>query len=195
MDINTRIAARLRQRRDELGLTIAQLADRSGVSRGMISKIEREECSPTATVLNKLAIGLNMLLPTFFGPTDLPEPRLHQRNPVASRKAQVEWRDPGSGYRRRTLTPATAKQSLQLSEIHFPGGARVTFENAGGTALVQQQIWMMEGQMELQIGDELCQLGAGDCIAMTLDCPITFRNPGAKAAHYLVAIASSKAGK
>ena len=194
MDINAHIARRLRERRDELGFTIAEVAVRSGVSRGMISKIEREECSPTATVLNKLAIGLGVLLPTFFGPASYREPRLHQRNPIASRKGQVEWKDPESGYRRRTLTPSTAKQSLQLSEIHFPGGAKVTFENAGGAVLAQQQIWMLEGHMELLIGDELCHLGAGDCIAMTLDCPITFRNPGAKAARYLVAISSAKAG-
>jgi transcriptional regulator with XRE-family HTH domain len=188
MDINERLARRLAQLREELGLSIEQLADRSGVSRAMISKIERAESSPTATVLNKLSIGLGTLLPNLFGPESYAEPRLQQRDPVASRKGQPEWRDPDTGYRRRTLTPATAAQALQLSEIHFPPGARVTFENAFGDARVVQQIWMLEGSLELRLGREASQLKSGDCMAMTLDRPITFHNPGKKDARYLVAI-------
>jgi transcriptional regulator with XRE-family HTH domain len=189
MDINERLARRLSQLREEYGLSIEELADRSGVSRATISKIERAESSPTATVLNKLAIGLGVLLPSLFGPIGYAEPRLQQRDPVVSRKGQAEWRDPDTGYSRRTLTPSTAGQMMQLSEIRFPAGARVTFENAFGGATVQQQIWMLDGQMELRLGNDLAALRAGDCMAMTLDRPITFHNPGSKDARYLVAIA------
>lgn len=188
MDINERLARRLMQLREELGLSIGDLADRSGVSRAMISKIERAQSSPTATVLNKLAIGLGTLLPNLFGPENYAEPRLQQRDPVASRKAQPEWRDPDTGYMRRTLTPATAGQPLQLSEIHFPPGARVTFENAFGDVKVLQQIWLLDGSLELRLGKEIAVLKSGDCMAMTLDRPITFHNPGKKDARYLVAI-------
>jgi transcriptional regulator with XRE-family HTH domain len=188
MDINERLARRLTALREERGLTIEELANRSGVSRAMISRIERVESSPTATVLNKLSIGLGTLLPNLFGPESYAEPRLQQRDPVASRKGQPEWRDPDSGYRRRTLTPSTANQTLQLSEIHFPPGARVTFENAFGSTQVQQQVWMLEGNMELRLGEELSHLKSGDCMAMTLDRPIIFHNPGRKEARYIVAI-------
>lgn len=188
MDINERLARRLAQLREELGLSIEELANRSGVSRAMISRIERAESSPTATVLNKLSIGLGTLLPNLFGHEGYAEPRLQQRDPVVSRKSQPEWHDPDTGYRRRTLTPATAPQSLQLSEIHFPPGARVTFENAFGEAKVLQQIWMLDGNLELRLGKELSHLKSGDCMAMTLDRPITFHNPGRKDARYLVAI-------
>jgi transcriptional regulator with XRE-family HTH domain len=192
MDINTRIAARLSQLRDDNGLTIEALAARSGVSRSMISKIERAECSATATTLNKLSIGLGVLLPTLLGPGDYREPRLQLRNPVASRKAQPQWQDPESSYRRRTLTPATAaNQPVQLSEIHFPAGAKVTFENAFGSTLVQQQIWMLEGRIDVRLGDQRSELHAGDCMAMTLDSPITFHNPGSRDARYLVAVCRS----
>lgn len=181
--------------RDELGLTIEELADRSGVSRATISKIERAESSPTATVLNKLSIGLGVLLPSLFGPTSHAEPRLQQRDPVVSRKGQPEWKDPDTGYQRRTLTPTTAAQPLQLSEIRFPPGERVTFENAFGGIKVYQQIWMLDGAMELRLGRELTHLRAGDCMAMTLDRPITFHNTGKKEARYLVAVARNPARK
>lgn len=191
LDVNERLARRLVELREERGLTIEALAARSGVSRAMISKIERAESSPTATVLNKLAIGLAVLLPALFTPDGHAEPRLQQRNPVVSRKGQPEWRDPETGYTRRTLTPATAQQPLQLSEVHFPAGKRVTFENAFGAHSVHQQIWILDGHMDIHLAGETSHLKPGDCMAMKLDSPITFHNPGSKAARYLVAIVGS----
>jgi transcriptional regulator with XRE-family HTH domain len=193
LDINERIARRLLQLREERGLSPEELADRSDVSRAMIYRIESGQASPTAVVLNKLAIGLGVLLPTLLGPGDYREPRLHLRHPVASRRAQPTWEDPDSGYSRRTLTPGTADAPVQLSEIHFPAAARVTFENAFGEVRVHQQIWMLEGQMDIRLGDEIAHLKAGDCMAMTLEAPISFHNPGARAARYLVAI--TRAGR
>ena len=144
-DITERIALRLCQLREERGITADDLADRSGVSRSMIYRIESGQASPTAVVLNKLATGLGVLLPTLLGPGDYREPRLNLRHPVVSRKAQATWVDPDTGYSRRTLTPTTADARMQLSEIHFPAGARVTFENAFGEVTVHQQIWLLEG--------------------------------------------------
>jgi transcriptional regulator with XRE-family HTH domain len=188
VNINERIARRLTQLRDERGLTVEELANRSGVSRAMVYRIESGRASPTVVVLNKLSIGLGVLLPALLGPGDYQEPRLNNRHPVASRRAQATWQDPDSRYTRRTLTPATADAPLQLSEIRFPAGARVTFENAFGEARVHQQVWLLDGQMEVRLGDESVLLKGGDCMAMTLEAPISFHNPGAKAARYLVAI-------
>ncbi len=47
---------------------------------------------------------------------------------------------------------------------------------------------MLDGSLELRLGKELSHLKSGDCMAMTLDRPITFHNPGKKDARYLVAI-------
>ena len=165
-----------------------ELAGRSGVSRAMIYRIETGKVSPTAVVLNKLSTGLGVLLPTLLGPGDYTEPRLNLRHPVASRKVQPRWQDPDTGYSRRTLTPATADTPLQLSEIHFPAGARVTFENAFGEVKVHQQVWMLDGQMDIRLGDEVAHLRGGDCMAMMLAAPITFHNPGKQDARYLVAV-------
>jgi transcriptional regulator with XRE-family HTH domain len=185
-DVDQRIARRLGELRTERGLTLEALAARSAVSRSMISKIERGEVSPTAVVLNKLAIGLGVLLPTLFGYSVQGPPRpLH---PVARLKDQQRWKDPDSGYQRRTLTPPGVPHNTRLSEIHFPPAARVTFENAFGRNAPQQQIWMLKGEMSITLGDTRRRLAAGDCMAMTLDAPITFHNPGRTMAHYLVAI-------
>ncbi len=61
-DVDQRIARRVAELRSESGFTLDELAGRSGVSRAMISKIERMQVSPTAVVLNKLAIGLGCVV-------------------------------------------------------------------------------------------------------------------------------------
>lgn len=185
-DFDTRLGRRLFALRTERGLSIEALAENSGVSRAMISRIERGESSPTAVVLNKLSIGLGMLLPALFDRNSYRQKPAGY--PLCARREQAEWRDPASGYIRRTLTPSGAAQPFQLSEIRFPSGGRVTFENAFGHRRVWQQIWMLEGEMHLRLGATSARLVAGDCMAMTLDAPISFHNPGSKVARYLVAI-------
>jgi transcriptional regulator with XRE-family HTH domain len=160
----------------------------------MISKVERAECSPTAVVLNKLSIGLGVLLPALFADAGPEEPRRH--DPVARREDQPVWLDPETGYARRTLTPASGPGWLQLSEIEFPAKARVTFSNAYGEQHVQQQVWMLDGELQIRLGTLRRRLAAGDCMTMALDQPITFHNPGKRRARYLVAIHTDrKAGR
>jgi transcriptional regulator with XRE-family HTH domain len=190
-DFNQRVAARLRELRDERGLSIESLAQRSGVSRAMISRIERGESSPTAVLLNRLSIGLGVLLPSLFGPASSSYRLATAPRTVTTQRDQPTWSDPASGYTRRTLTPNPASHALQLSEIRFPAGARLTFENAFGQKKVHQQIWILGGSMHVQLGHEAHHLKAGDCMAMTLDRPITFHNAGRKAARYLVAMAAA----
>ena len=61
-DLNQRIAERVRELRAAHGLSLDALASKSGVSRSMISLIERGESSPTEVVLEKLAGGLGVML-------------------------------------------------------------------------------------------------------------------------------------
>src|SRR2546426_328566 len=65
-DLNQRIAERVRELRAAHGLSLDALAGKSGVSRSMISLIERGESSPTAVVLEKLAAGLGVMLASLF---------------------------------------------------------------------------------------------------------------------------------
>ena len=186
MDITLSLARRLRDLRRERGLSLEALADRSGVSRSNISLIERGESSPTAVVLDKLATALGVTLPDLFasaGPPD--DPPL----PLARAEAQPVWTDPESGYTRRSLSPA-ARSPIQLVEVHFPAGKRVAYDTGSREGEFYQQIWMIEGSMEITVGETAWRLDAGDCLAMKLDCPLTYRNPARKPARYLVSIAS-----
>lgn len=183
--LNQRIAERVAALRAERGLSMAALAQKSGVSRSMISLVERGESSPTAVVLEKLATGLGVMLAALFD-----APAALAPGPVARRKDQVEWRDPGSGYVRRNVSPPGVPQPMQIVEVHFPARAHVAFDSGARDAHVHQQVWVLDGAMDVTIGTERHRLAKGDCLAMRLDRPIAFRNPTRKPARYAVVIAS-----
>lgn len=187
-ELNSRIAARLRALRTSLGLSLDALARRSGVSRSMISVIERGESSPTAVVLEKLATALNVTLPAMF---DAPEgAAATPRGPLARRADQPCWRDPESGYLRRNVSPPGVPQPMQIVEVSFPPGRRVAFENGPRDARVFQQVWVLSGAIDITVGDARHRLRAGDCLAMELDRPTLFHNRTRKPARYAVVIAS-----
>src|SRR2546422_8449505 len=98
-DLNQRIAERVRELRAAHGLSLDALAGRSGVSRSMISLIERGESSPTAVVLEKLAAGLGVVLaPLFDAP---PAPARAARRPVGPGGDQPHGQNPAPRYLRR----------------------------------------------------------------------------------------------
>ena len=154
----------------------------------MISLIERGESSPTAVVLDRLASGLGVMLPSLFDGSDAVRPP--PKGPLARREDQPEWEDPGSGYRRRIVSPTGMPQPVQIVEVEFPAGQRVAFENAARGIRMYQQIWVLDGAMEVTVGDERHRLRTGDCLATHLDRPIVFHNPTRRRARYAVVIAS-----
>ena len=154
----------------------------------MISLIERGESSPTAVVLEKLAAALGVMLASLFDapPGGSREPV----GPVARRDDQPQWRDPGSGYVRRNVSPPGVPQPMQIVEVSFPAGGRVAFDRAERSARVYQQVWVLDGAIDITLGAERHRLREGDCLAMQLDGPTMFHNPTRKASRYAVVIAS-----
>ena len=179
--LNHRIAQRVRDLRTERKLSLDALSKTCGVSRSMLSLIERGETSPTAVVLDKLAAGLGVPLAALFdAPAATPDP-------VSRRTDQVTWQDPHSGYVRRNVSPSGIASPTQIVEVVFPPRARVTYE-AGARAQVQQQIWVLEGLMDVTYGSVTYRLAAGDCLALPLDQPNAFHNPAGTAARYAVVL-------
>jgi len=186
-DLNQRIADRVRELRAAQGLSLDALAGKSGVSRSMISLIERGESSPTAVVLEKVAAGLGVMLAALF---DTPAVAAQvSSGPVARRDDQPQWQDPASGYLRRNVSPPGVPQPMQIVEVRFPPGGRVAFETGGRDTRVHQQVWVLEGAIDVTLGVERHRLREGDCLAMQLDRPTMFHNPTRKPTRYAVVIA------
>ena len=182
--IDQLIAERVRELRKQHGHSLETLAQLSGVSRSMISLIERSETSATAAVLGKLAQALQVPLAFLFEePASSAGPQ-----PLARAAQQQCWQDPATGYVRRHLSPSGYAAPLELVEVVFPPGQSVAFDNALRSEPLHQQLWLLEGRMQISLGEQHWQLEQGDCLAMALNQTIVFANTSRKPARYLLAL-------
>jgi transcriptional regulator with XRE-family HTH domain len=195
---------RLRTERHARSWPIERLAVASGVSRAMISKIERGESSPTAVVLGKLSAALELsvselLGPGGTGPANLtgaeagagggtgPAAGLAPGGGVVRRAADTpEWRDPDTGYLRRQVS--TPRFPAAVTEVTLPPGARVPYP-AGAYAFIAQLVWVLSGQLTLTDGPAVHALAAGDTFELGEPRPREFRNDGTGDCRYLVVVA------
>ena len=183
IDIDRRLGERLKAARQRHGLTLDDLARRAGVSRAMISRIERGESSPTATVLVRLGSGLGLSLSALLEEDA-------GTGPLARRAEQPAWRDPASGYLRRNGSPRRTGSGFVLVRVELPAGAEVRLDSATGAPSLDQQIWVLRGRLDLTVEGIRHELAEGDCLQMHLRGPITYRNPGAAPVRYAVILAA-----
>jgi len=174
------IARRLRDERARRGWTLDDLAQRAGVSKAMLSKLERSEASPTAALLGRISGALGMTLSTLLAADDAPRSRLVRRT------EQPVWRDPATGYRRRQVTPLS-DLPVQLIEVEFPPGAEVAYP-AAAFAFIRQAIWAMSGTLDFAEGDHLHRLRPGDCLELGTPADCVFANRGRAPCRYLVVV-------
>lgn len=174
------IAERVRLERETRGWSLAELAARSGVSKAMISKVERCEASPTATVLGRLSGAFGLPLSVLLALAEREGDRL------ARREEQPLWTDPDTGYTRRTLSPANGGQ-LELLEVVLPPGVRVPYP-ASAFSFQHQQIYVLEGRLDFIEGTRSHQLSTGDCLQLGVPSDCVFVNAGEQATRYLVAL-------
>ena len=178
--IDRDIGGRVRALREQTGLTLDELAARSGVSRAMLSRIERGESSPTAQLLGRVCGGLGVTLSALFAAAERPAA------PLARRGDQPVWRDPGSGYLRRAVSPAGTGSLADITEIEFPAGASVSFDNHRLSG--DQHVWVLDGALEMQVDEETFRLETGDCLHMRFGGPVVFRNPTRRMTRYAVIV-------
>lgn len=179
------LARRIRREREARGWSIATLAAESGVSRAMISKIERAEASPTAALLGRLsgALGLTISALLARAEGDAGGGR------VSRAATQPLWTDPDTGYRRRALSPPGAEP--ELVQVELPPGARIAYPAASYRFLRGQVVWLEAGRLVIREGEEETTLGPGDALAYDLTTPrdCAFHNPSAtEACRYIVTL-------
>ncbi len=179
--IDAALGQRLRALRRAGGLTLDALARRAGVSRAMLSRIERGESSPTAHLLNRLCGGLAITLSALFAAAET------TLSPLARHADQPVWRDPASRYLRRAVSPPDPAGSVDIVEILFPPSADVAFAPQTPPG-ADQHIWVLDGTLEVTLGTDLIRLEVGDCLRTGLHHPIRFRNRSAAPVRYAVIV-------
>jgi transcriptional regulator with XRE-family HTH domain len=182
-EIDRLLGQRLKTARQRHGLTLDALARRSGVSRAMISRVERGESSPTAALLVRLGSGLGLSLSALLEDAG--------SGPLVRRDAQPVWRDPASGYLRRNVSPRGTGSGFEIVKVELPAGAEVRLDSAAGAPMLDQQIWVLQGRLDLSVEGVRHELAEGDCLQMYLRGPIIYRNPGTTPVRYAVILATS----
>lgn len=177
--IEARIAARLRQRREELGISLAELANRSSVSKAMIGKVENGVCCPTAGLLGRLCSGLGVTLSTLMLSVEDAGLDFY---PASS---QPTWRDPETRLSRTVISPPSRDSAVQIARLWLPGGATVEYAITPVRA-IRQHIVMLAGRLDFTLGDRRTALNTGDCLFAVVDRPSKLHAPGPGPAEYLV---------
>jgi transcriptional regulator with XRE-family HTH domain len=182
-DTGARIARRLRLERDARGWSLADLAERSSVSKATISKIEREEMSPTAVTLVRLAGAFDLTLAGLLLRAEGGAERLSRTGD------QMVWRDPATGYLRRQVF-SRPDHPVEIAQIELPPGQHVEMP-AASYAHIRQTVWVQAGQLVIVEDGERYLLGAGDCLGFGPPSDVTFLNETAASCTYVVALARS----
>src|SRR5581483_1166231 len=182
-DLSHRLARRLRLERDSRGWSLADLAERSGVSKATISKIERAEVSPTAVVLVRLASAFDLTLAGLMLRAESQGDRLSRNS------AQPVWRDPETGYVRKQVF-SRPDHPVELVRVELPARQRVTLP-ASSYAHIRQLVWVQSGNLVITEGGERHLLGSGDCLGFGPPAETTFANETNSPCVYVVTLARS----
>lgn len=192
--LGRQIAARVRAEREGRRWTLARLADASGVSQAMISRIERGESSPTAAVLGKLSAAFQLSIASLLTPAEgTPgEGATAESGPGRVRRGTdaARWRDPATGYRRRQV--AGPDFPAEVAEIRLPAGARVPYP-AAAFAFIRQVVWVLDGRLTFHDGDTVHELAEGDTIELGPPAERVFANNSSAECRYVVILARGAA--
>lgn len=180
--LESAIGERLRLLRLARSQTLDDLAGASGVSRAMISRIERGEASPTAQLLSRLCAALDLTLSAFFAFAE------GEGDPLSRREAQTVWRDPETGYQRRAVSAPNTASRVEVIDVEFPAGARIAYPPETAKAGMTQHVWLFSGALRMTVAGTVHDLRPGDCLYMSITEGHVFENPGETPAHYAVVL-------
>ena len=167
--VNEAIGERVRQQRTARGWTLDELAERSGVSRRMVITIEHGEGNPSIATLLRISDALGVGLPVLV---DVERPRTLAVTPAG--QGSVLWRGPRGG--RGVLVAGTEPPDVvELWDWTLaPGEAHVTEAHSAGT---RELLLVLEGAVDLRVGDRTERIGTGDSAAFAGDVPHGYAAP------------------
>jgi transcriptional regulator with XRE-family HTH domain len=180
------VGPRVRALRDAMGLSLRDLAQRTGVSAPMLSQVERGETSPTLAVAARIAGGLELTLSQLL--------RLDEADGVTVVRRE-ERRGGGAdraGHTYEIVTPPLPGQRAEVSEHVLaprsatggPGDPPMHEAGSRETAVVAS------GSVRLVVGEANYDLEEGDAVTFDADLPHHFENPETEEARFLSVVSA-----
>ena len=179
------MGTRIRALREGMGLSLRDLANRSGVSAPMLSQVERGETSPTLAIASRIAGGLELSLSQLL--------RLDEGEGVSVVRAAGRRKGGGArGHDYEVVTPPVPGQRAEVS-LHTlapgaatggPGDPPMHEPGARETAVVT------DGRLRLVCDGAAYDLGAGDAVTFDADLPHHFENPDGTETRFFAVVAA-----
>ncbi|HYC46653.1 MAG TPA: XRE family transcriptional regulator [Burkholderiales bacterium] len=180
---------RLKRLRELKGLTLEALAERTGLTKSYLSKVERGRSVPSISTAIKLAEGFDVAVGDLFGiggnSNDFAIVRKHQRKPFNRHAGQ------SAGYRYEAIAPGVTHGLFEafVMQPPFEGApAPDTFEHGG-----EEMIFVLSGKLQLSLPNHVVTLEPGDCAVFDAHLPHRSTSLGKTQAEALVIVTSSKA--
>lgn len=182
-EISAALAGRIKAWRTEMSLTLEELAQRSGVSRAMLSKVERGEKSPTLPIIVRIAAGFGRSMSQLLGA------QLDQADVAVIRASErLSYRDPETGFERWVLSPAHLDNGVEFVLHRIPPG-RSTGVLPPYSVPTEKYIAVAEGQLTVYVDERPYVLKAGDSMYFEVKSPYRFvNNDGHLACSYYMTI-------
>ncbi|WP_309484555.1 helix-turn-helix domain-containing protein [Streptomyces himalayensis] len=179
--VDVRLAARLAELRAERGWSLGELAERTGISRSTLSRAERAEISPTASLLNRICAVYQRTMSQLLSEVEA-EPAQ-----VVRATDQAEWTDSASGFVRRSVSPPLAGLRGEIVEGRLEAGADIAYDRPSVPGL-EQHIWVLGGTLHLTTKGDEHVLNSGDCLRFRVWGPVRFHCPGPNPVRYALVV-------
>lgn len=180
-DTDEQLGRRIAELRKSRNWNLDLLAEKSGISRATLSRIERGDTSPTAASLGQLARAFQITMAEMFG---FGAPVLDAK---IARSEQPVWQDPETGFLRRSVSPACSGFRGSVVEGELPPGKIISY-SVPPLPDLEHHLVLLQGTMTMTIGDERHELTAGDCLRFRLNAPNSYHATGAEPARYLLTV-------
>jgi len=182
----SKVGSRLREAREQHGISLRELARRVGVSPSLVSQIELDRVNPSVSTLYALVTELGMTMSDVFGDSERPSPRV-VRGPsdTAGLVATPDTRSVlnlASGVRWERLT-SNSDAEVEFLYVVYPVGAESCPEDALVTHGGREYGYVQSGTLGVRVGFDEYELGPGGSIAFDSSSPHRLWTIGDEPAH------------
>ena len=175
-----RLAKRIRELRQNRNMTLQQVSELAGLSKGLLSKIETCNVSPPIATLAKIADALRVPIGEFFGWSETDGALSYCPK---SRRENVRGRRTSSNYTYELLAPGRRRRDMQPTIVSIDGSSyRFSLLDHAG----EQFVFMLEGEMDYVVGDETYHMTPEDALYFDARSPHGPKLKKNQAARYLV---------
>ena len=164
-------------------MTLEFLAARSGVSRAMISKLERGEKNPTLMVAARIAEGFGVTLSGLLGTEE------RREIIVVPKERRMVMKDPETGFERQLLSPSFGTRGVEFVRNMVPEGSS-SGEFPPHRKGVEEYVVVERGRLRAILDGEEHLLEEGDALFFEADVPHRFDNAGEGVCSYYLVVSS-----